>query len=506
MIPFAGVQEDEALFGVPLFLFKQRELSLNIFHRELPLMVMSYVGTLKTLLYYYIFRIAGVTVWSVRLPMVLAGALTVFVLYKFTTQAAGAFAGLCAAFLLATDPTFLVTNTFDWGPVALGHLLVVTGCFFLLRFGQEHHKMRDLAQGFFFLGLALWNKALMFWILGGLTLGGLVFWREIRRVLTFRTAGIATAAFLLGALPFVIFNVKRHNATLGENFRLEPATVSQIVLGKGRMVQMSLNGSGLLGFIPAAESEYTRPAVTRRGRVAQWIERHLGEHRTTGFDWMFLAALACVPLWWRKSGAWFALIFMFVTWLGMAITAGAGGAVHHSVLLWPFPAFFVAIVLASLPWRRVATVAVVAMVVMNLLVVNQYLADFDRNGANGNFTDAAFQLYKAFPKNRKPIYVTDWGMANTLAMFTRGRLDIRSALGLFQPEKPSDTDWEIIKRVMTDPDATFVGHVDGRENFQGVNEHFNRAAAAFGRKKQTIESISDSHGRPVYEIFRMVGD
>ena len=37
-------------------------------------------------------------------------------------------AALLAAILLATDPTFLLPDTFDWGPLALQHLLVVSGC------------------------------------------------------------------------------------------------------------------------------------------------------------------------------------------------------------------------------------------------------------------------------------------------------------------------------------------------------------------------------------------
>lgn len=504
LVPFAGVQEDEALFGVPLFLFKQRELALRIFHRELPLMVMSYVGTLKTLIYALVFRFWHVNVWSVRLPMVCAGALTVFVLYKFTSRAAGAFAGLAGAFFLATDPTFIVTNTFDWGPVALGHLLLVTGCFFLLRFSQEY-RMRDLALGFFFLGLGLWNKALMFWVLGGLVCGAVVFWPELKRLMTRRNVMVASAAFVLGALPFIIFNLKRRNATLEENFHVEPAPVSAIIRVKLGMVQAAMNGSGLFGFIPETDfAPNPHAPVTRRGRFAEWIRERLGQHERSGFDYAFLLALLAVPWWWRVRGAWFALIFMIVTWMAMAITKGAGGAIHHSVLLWPFPQFFVATVLASIPWRRAATAVALVLVAMNLLVVNEYLAELDRNGAAGNFSDALFRLYAEIPDSNRPVYVTDWGIANTLSMFHEGHLVVRSGLGLFQPETPTKTDREIIKRIMEDPDAVFIGHVQERETMKGVNDHADREAALIGRRKQMIEIIDDSHGRPVFEVFRFV--
>lgn len=505
LLPFAGVQEDEALFGVPLYLYKQKELCVRILHRSIPLMVMTYVGTLKTLLYSIIFPIWHVNVWSIRLPMVLAGALTVFVFYKFTSRAAGAFAGLAAAFFLASDPTFLVTNTFDWGPVALGHLLVVTGCFFLLRFAQNS-KMRDLAQGFFFLGLGLWNKALMFWVLAGLLCGAMVFWPELRRMLTRRTVLVAMAGFVLGALPFVVFNVHERNATIGENAHLETAPISLIVKGKLGMVQAAMNGSGLFGFITAPDwADHPHPPRTRRGELAEWIRGRLGVHQTSGFDFAFLLALAAVPWWWRSRAAWFALIFMTVTWTVMALTRGAGGAIHHSVLLWPFPQFFVAVVLSRLPWRRVAMAAAVILVAMNLLVVNEYVAEFDRNGAAGNFTDALWRLSDTLPENGQPVYVTDWGIDNTIAMLHEGRLVVRSALGLFEPAKPSESDWQFIQRIMNDPDAIFVGHVDARETMKGVNDHVDRAARSLGRKKEMIQVIDDSNGRPVFEVFRFIG-
>ena len=47
-LPLLGVQNDEALFASPLFQPKAAYL-VKIGHSRLPLMLMSYLGTLKTL-------------------------------------------------------------------------------------------------------------------------------------------------------------------------------------------------------------------------------------------------------------------------------------------------------------------------------------------------------------------------------------------------------------------------------------------------------------------------
>src|SRR5260221_11927078 len=179
VIPYAGIQNDEALFAGPLNQPIHRAFRARLFHRDIPLMVMSYIGTLKTLLYWPIFAWLGANVWTTRLPMLLAGAITIFLFFRLATRAAGPYAALLAVLILATDPMFLLTNTIDWGPVALEHLLLVTGTLFLLRFAQRalsgepgDFPNRDLWLGFFCLGLALWNKAVFVWAFAGLASPG----------------------------------------------------------------------------------------------------------------------------------------------------------------------------------------------------------------------------------------------------------------------------------------------------------------------------------------------
>lgn len=510
LIPYAGVQNDEALFSIPIYLFNPRELCIGIFHHCIALMVMSYVGTLKTLLYVPILKIFGASVWSVRLPMVFAGALTIYFFYDLVREASGVPAALLGTFLLATDPIFLLTDTFDWGPVALEHFLLVTGCWNLLRFARQPTSrlgsMRPLVLGFFFFGLALWNKAVFFWALAGLGAGVvLVFWPEFRQRLTIRNIGAAAAAFLVGALPFVIYNVRHPNATLSATAHFDTGSFAP----KFAMARGALNGSGLFGYLTMPDwEEHPKPVTTRLGRAAAWLRQSVALRlripRKNFAEYAFLLALVAVPWWRRSRAAWFSLIFMGVTWGAMAVTNGAGGAIHHSVLLWPFPQFFIAAAFASLPWPRIATCVVALMVAANLWVISQYLLDFERDGASAIFSDALFPLSAAFAdtENRQPIYVIDWGMANTLALFHRGKLLIRPADGPFQTDTPNETERDIIHVMLSDPNALFVDHVQELHVFPDVRKRLDRAALAAGYRNEPVRTISDSNGRPVFEIFR----
>lgn len=503
--PLAGVQNDEALFAAPYYQPNARDFCITVFHKRIVLMVMSYIGTLKTALYAPILAVFGGNAWSVRLPMVLAGALTVFLFYYLLQRSAGRRAALLGTFLLATDPAFLLTDTFDWGPVALEHLCLVTGCLLVLKSVQESRSvcvsMRSLGLGFFFLGLGLWNKAIFGWALAGLAVAAFtVFWPELKKTWTFRRGTVATIAFLFGALPFLVYNLRHPLETLRQNAHREE---SNLYAGKLRMLGATLDGSGLLGFLSAEDwADNPKTPASAIGRASFFLRSHLGEHRETWTGWAFLIALALIPVWWRSRPARFALVFMLVDWLIMASTRGAGGAMHHTVLLWPMPQFFVAATFGS-PWRPVSALIGTVLVAMNLLVISDYVYKFERNGAAGNFSDAINPLSAALDDSRRPVYVIDWGMLNTLALFHKGRLDLHAADFPFFTDHPGEFEQRIIRTMFSDPSAIFIDHVRSRETSKGVRDQFDRSALAAGRREQLIRSIPDSNGRPVFEIFRL---
>jgi Dolichyl-phosphate-mannose-protein mannosyltransferase len=506
LIPYPGIYDDEVIFAGPLYLPSAKAFGIGLFHRHIDLMLLSYLGTLKTLVYIPILAAFGNNAWSLRLPMVLLGALTILFLYGLTRSTVSPTAAIMAAFLLATDTSFIFTNTMDWGPVAIEHFLLVTGCFFLAKFAQQSRRAY-LFLGFFLFGLALWNKAIFIWALAGLTCATLtIFWREIRKLFCPATASIAGAAFLLGALPLVVYNVRNPNSTVGRNVHFETDKLS----GKLNMLRGTLDGSGLFGFLFGLDdSESPKAPASLHGRAATWIAQHtprfMGNPRRNLLLVGYLLALLLIPWWWRYRAARFSLIFMCIAWLAMAVTREAGGSVHHTVLLWPFPQLFLATALAALPWRRIAVIAASLLITVNLLVVNQAVADAERNGSPGNFSDASFGLSREFEANRSPIVFTlDWGILDMLAFTERGRLPLRIGEGALKTASPNEDERKEIDWVFSNQDAIFVTHVVGRENWPEVRTNLDREAAAHGVRKEIVKIVPDSNGRPVFEVFKFI--
>jgi hypothetical protein len=238
-----------------------------------------------------------------------------------------------------------------------------------------------------------------------------------------------------------------------------------------------------------------------------WIREHLGEHRRTGFYYVFGALLLAAPWWWKYRAARFSLVFMTVAWFLMALTHDAGTAAHHVVLLWPFPILFAAIALHSLPWRPLAWCAGALMIAMNLLVVNQYVAQFERNGESTVYSDALYPLSAGLDEYAdRTLYVIDWGIYENLNLLHQGRLDFRIAQDPLLTDSPSPQELGQIRDMLRDSRGLILDHVREREVFPNVGARLDRVARAIGYRREVVRSVPDSNGRPMFEIVRFVPD
>lgn len=512
LTPRAGIQNDEALFSSPLFNTFGTPLLSRIRHLDIPLMVMSYLGSLKSLLYIPIFGMFGASVWTVRLPMVVVGVATILLFYQLVSLLLGRRAAAAGAFLLAADPLFVMTNTFDWGPVALEHFFLVTGLFALCRFGQSygsgtpgdpiwHGREKWLVLGGLCFGLAMWNKAIFAWALAGVVVGSLATcWGKIRRDLTLRHASIAAVAFLVGALPLVGYNLRARGATVSENAHLEVSEIPR----KWTQLESALQGSGVFGYIAAEEwVEPRKEPATSVQRASAWVREQVGEYRRSGFYWALAGLLLLVPIWWRSRVAWFALLFTATSWLLMAATHDAGGAAHHTVLLWPMPHLFAVAVLSRLP-RPALGIGVAGLALSGLLVTNQFYSQLVQHGAWDTWTDAVLALSDAVDERPgQTVYITDWGMFDTLNLLHKGRLSLRLASGPLESDHSTPEQLADLDRMLREPGALFLTHVPEREAFHGVGARLDARLGALGLRRKRLRTVTDSSGHPVFEISQI---
>jgi hypothetical protein len=492
-LPLLGIEDDESLFAAPLLHPHTWHWAIKNGHLRIPVMVMSYIGTLKTLLYTVVFHIARPSVWSTREPMLLAGAASIWIFYLLLRRTAGPRAAALGAALLATDSCYLLTSVFDWGPVALQHLLLTASLYLLVRFAQKRGH-RALAGGFFLLGLAMWDKALAVWMISGMAVAAaIVFWRPIAALLTPRRAGIAALWFVLGISPLLIFNAKTHWSTFRGNVNRD--TGARVLEGKARMLMNTVNGQGLFGYLTDEDWQTPQPHP-----VSATLAGAVDHPRHTLMFYAALLALALAPFagWPAFRTVAFCAIALAVAWIQMALTANTGGSVHHTILLWPLPIWMVAVSFDGAARRLgragapVLALVSTLLVGSNLLVLNEYHVMMARNGGSVSWSDAIYPLTERLQSAHPPaVFCVDWGIQDSLRLLGRGTVNTYDLSG--PPDNPA---------VFADPAFLFVGRPKEMEVFQGNGARLAATAAASGYRRETVAAIPDSFGRPAFEVYR----
>jgi hypothetical protein len=274
-----------------------------------------------------------------------------------------------------------------------------------------------------------------------------------------------------------------------------------------------MNGSALFGYL--VEEEWVdNPKAPRstleRSSVA--IRNIAGQRRSGLLFWAFVAALALAPVWRRQRSRrmiLFALMTMTVAWLQMALNKDTGGGVHHVVLLWPLPHMVIAVALSGAvarwpKWERPVLGAIITLLCgANLLVTNQYLSQFVRDGAAGVWSDAIFPLSAAIrPDPDQNLFVTDWGVFDTLRMLHQGKLRLWVGSEPLEHPEPTSADLAAIQRMLSVPSPLFICHTSRYELFNGAAERLENAARRLGYQKDIVGAISDTNGRPVFELVR----
>jgi hypothetical protein len=454
----------------------------TLFGHVVPVMIIQYLGTLKAWLYLPLLNFHILTPYLLRLPSLAIGAASVWMFYAILDHVSGRPAAVVGAMLLATDASFLIATSYDFGPIALLHFLILSAVLLLLRFDVTLNPVY-LAIAFVLFGASLWYKALAVWMLGGLAAGAVVvFPKRLFALLTPGRVAIVTSAIALGAFPLIYYNVVSGGATLHPaNIATGATPLSQKVL----VLKRTLNGSVFFGWLTDEGSPGTELEPASLGdRVSIGITRTIGHIRS---NWMLyaVAGSCCLlpSLWFTPSRkpTLFALIYLLAARGLMVLLPGTGAALHHVILLWPFPHFLVAVAGVQLArslgkyGARLLTTMLIFSVGYNLLLINAYYADLVTRGTTVVWTDAIHPLFENL-RSATEIVTVDWGYATTLCLLSHGQMPMKDISFLLL--NPTEAQKAYVGSLMGKSQTVFVDHVGGDEQLPAAHARIAQIAAA----------------------------
>jgi hypothetical protein len=506
LLPMLGLENDEALFADGVLHPEHAFMQISMPHLRIPLMLNSYVGASKSWLYEPIFAFSGYSVETVRIPVVILAILTLALLGSLLREISSSRAGLFVTWLMATDVTFLLTETFDWGPVVIQNLLLTLGLLCLVAWSKRDHSWLLFGCGLAF-GLALWDKALFVWNLSGMIAMFLILQpRFLIHKVRLRGALLAILGIGLGALPLIAYNVNSRGSTLQDNAHLSIHDFGR----KLNYLLYAIDG----GISAVAFSDIQHRAPDRIARP--FAETSLRLDATTPLlstSWrrLLFAALLAIGLLCAKAAERKWILFFVGTaalsWIQSAITIGAGQSIHNSVLIWPLLYSGIAVCADSTARRlgRWGTPFLAALTITfslrALLLINHAYSSMLSYSPIVQFSnaDAALASYLEHIGAHR-IASLDWGIANPISVRTGGSIAVLEDSYALHSHNSITQDVLICK---ADPACVFVAHPDARQLFLDVNASTQAELTRMHLQMEPLSEIYDSHGTSSLTVFRV---
>lgn len=172
--------------------------------RGFPIFLMAYIGALKSYIYEPIFYFFGVSIYSIRLPVVFIMASSLLILYKAISLRVDKKIALFTILILATDPSNIAYTRVDNGPTVLEFFFKCLSLLSLFLFLKTKTN-KYLILLIIFLGLGLFNKTNFIWFINSLFLASLLFFRESIKRKWALFLGASYLAF--ASFSFIIFKI-----------------------------------------------------------------------------------------------------------------------------------------------------------------------------------------------------------------------------------------------------------------------------------------------------------
>ncbi|HSE39445.1 MAG TPA: glycosyltransferase family 39 protein [Acidobacteriota bacterium] len=490
------------------------ELEAPIGKYRIPLMLMPYIGALKSYFYFPIFKFFGTSPATVRLPPIFLGLLTFFLTYLVVRNTLGSKIGVASIILFATDPSFIFMNKLDLGPIAFMMLFKMLSLLLLFRWLKEGSAWM-LFLACLIMGLGIFDKVVFLWYVAAVAISLLlVFWPTVKTVLNAKRLVISTFCIFLFLIPPLIANVRSSwnlfkqrnvlNTSLIETFRFRRI-----------LFDNTLDGRALYQWVNLEDLASKSPPPNANNKNLLKVDSVLRSlpvvHTLMSYATIF--SIVLLPLFtlfgWiddRRFVIFYLCVFV-LTATFIYITDMATGP-HHVLMLYPFQYVLIATLLFGTQNKfssrmLIRVFVLILLVLANLIIDARYVSSFGLMGGSGTWSDAIYDLAKYGQKqNNKTFLLMDWGLSNQLLVLQGSGINKQNAAIDFINIPSEDEKLSAMEPLFGAKNAFFVFFVPNFEAQPSLS-YFKKALQTTGREYRLTKSFNERSGNPVYLVYEL---
>jgi Dolichyl-phosphate-mannose-protein mannosyltransferase len=450
-----------------------------------PILLMKYMGALKSWIYYPVFLLFPVNSSTIRLPAILIGIAGGGWLVLALWRGFGRPAAISGAILILFDPTLLMQSRLDWGPNAIMFFfrgLLVFSLVSWIKTGNLKWAWVALAAG----ALGIFDKLNFIWIAAAAASSlFLIYFNFLRTIARHRSR----AAIVLATLAIVGLTVAIRHA-VKVTAPAEMTWVERIPYALN-LLRLTFCGGGALDF------------VCGQGlRLERWV--------WPGYILVILACCLGSPYLFKKEAEkrlflWGILFLLLIT-LAFIVTRTAAGSHHSSVIsgIWQFT--LAPLLGAAWSDRKqfLRTFAVagaifvtfIGYVTANLISIGEFSRPLNNNWDPAN-TEAAI-----FARDRQDDYFlcSDWGIGNQAIAVTKAHIQLWDGGFSFSRQ---DSASRVIREMKRDHDTYIFTRLPEFENFKGNRNRLILALRDEHIGHEVVRTYRNWKGDPMIEIWKI---
>jgi len=495
-----GLQYDEMLFVNAAQHTKYDSSFIIKSLKGFPILLMPYIGALKSYIYYPIINSLGVNIWTLRLPVILITILSLWVITKLTNKIFNKEFALIVLLILALNPTLVYMTRLDVGPNVLELFLKSVACFLFYRFFFEKASFNNLILGFIILGMGLFNKLNFIWFINASYATIFIFNFEcIRKGIVEKDVKnlkpyLAIAASYVVYATYLIIIIKGYNLV----HTSDSSSILDSFINKVSVMNGVVNGTTFLGYIYSKVNSkiytyilYLYGFIIVCGSILNLINKKsafIEKYKRIYFSICLLIFFDSIQIVLTKEATapWHAFtIYPFFT----IVLVYSLYSIHH--VLGAYRANVANLMLAGL---------VSIIVIYQCSVIVSYFNKLGTSTKNVAWSDEIYKLID-YTKNTNAKFVSlDWGFHNVLIAFDNKKDKYHELSFAINGNITEDEKKWITKSYIQDSSVVFISHSDKGQIFTKALENFKNLAKESNKDLIVIKTFKDSYGE-IYLLY-----
>jgi hypothetical protein len=450
--------------------------SISIFSGWIPLMVLHYVGALKSYLLLPLFWSFGSSLLVLRIGTILFGMGNLLLGYLFIRRYFGIKIAFSVLVLLLSDPSWVLSTTYDWGPVSVQSLLKILIIFlvFFIRQRCENCRLRYFAYLGFLCALLVWDKIIGVWILFPTVL-------LLRDKISMKTVFCFIIGFFIGILPIIVFAFQFPLMQLiSQKFIANNPTVNSVIVTNPAW---AFHNNYFQGMFTKINSIYS--ALDGVGIANTILDSRIAG---SGFSLIFILIILLSVLKFKStivSTLYIReiLVFFIALILCLFLTPFAWQP-HHVLFLWPLPHLLFVLFLNK--FSRTTQFALIGLVIfLNFCVLFRFHSHLQQGQLSlywrRNEQEA---ITKKLQASDKKIVALSWGIALPSGFISNGKLPISDLEGIYK--RPCD----IIAPYSDTRDTVFVLYTKDISSFNSLYGNCKNTVRLSNFKRLDLKNYS----------------